>query len=229
MAGGGTHRRPGHGARDRLRTVAGRLAAVDEAGYAAVAAAAVPALDGPLRRLSGAASYSRIWLAIAAGLALADGRSGRRAAIRGTLALGGCSALVNLGLKPVAARRRPDRDRAQVPGRRQVAMPASASFPSGHSASGFAFAAALGRDRPRLAAAVRALAVAVAYSRVHTGVHYPGDALAGALIGAAAGRAVARLTDRHAVRGRGDPGRGGGTQGPGRGDGRPGGGAGRPG
>ena len=37
---------------------------------------------------------------------------------------------------------------------------------------------------PRAAAVpLRALAALVAYSRVHTGVHYPGDVLAGALIG----------------------------------------------
>ena len=42
----------------------------------------------------------------------------------------------------------------------------------------------------------RSLAAAVAYSRVHTGVHYPGDAVAGALIGEGTGQAVAGLMDR---------------------------------
>ena len=70
-------------------------------------------------------------------------------------------------------------------------MPASTSFPSGHSASGFAFAAAIGRDQPWLGFGLRFLAAAVAYSRVHTGVHYPGDAVAGALIGEGMGQAVA--------------------------------------
>ena len=37
--------------------------------------------------------------------------------------------------------------------------------------------------RPRPPVPLRALAALVAYSRVHTGVHYPGDVLAGALIG----------------------------------------------
>ena len=43
-------------------------------------------------------------------------------------------------------------------------MPASTSFPSGHAASGFAFAAAIGRDQPWLGLALRFLAAAVAYS-----------------------------------------------------------------
>jgi membrane-associated phospholipid phosphatase len=36
----------------------------------------------------------------------------------------------------------------------------------------------------------------VAYSRVHTGVHYPGDVVVGALIGEGTGQAVAGLMDR---------------------------------
>jgi membrane-associated phospholipid phosphatase len=36
----------------------------------------------------------------------------------------------------------------------------------------------------------------VAYSRVHTGVHYPSDAVVGSLIGSATGQAVAGLMDR---------------------------------
>jgi undecaprenyl-diphosphatase len=42
------------------------------------------------------------------------------------------------------------------------------------------------------------LAAAVAYSRVHTGVHYPGDTVIGAVIGSAAGQAVARSLSRAA-------------------------------
>jgi hypothetical protein len=56
------------------------------------------------------------------------------------------------------------------------------------AASGFAFAAAIGRDQPWPGLALRFLAAAVAYSRVHTGVHYPGEAVVGALIGEAPGR-----------------------------------------
>jgi membrane-associated phospholipid phosphatase len=75
-------------------------------------------------------------------------------------------------------------------------MPTSSSFPSGHSASAFAFATAISRDSPWLAVAIQFLAGSVAYSRVHTGVHYPGDTVAGALIGAAAGQVTSSAFDR---------------------------------
>jgi membrane-associated phospholipid phosphatase len=40
------------------------------------------------------------------------------------------------------------------------------------------------------------LAALVAYSRVHTGVHYPGDVVAGALVGSTTGGLVAALAAR---------------------------------
>jgi membrane-associated phospholipid phosphatase len=172
------------------------LRAVDRAVYYAVASTPTPSLDEPLRRLSQAANNSRLWLAIAAGLAVAGGEDGRRAAVRGTVAIGATSALVNIAIKPLWARRRPDRALAGVPFRRRVRMPTSTSFPSGHSASGFAFAAAIGQDQPWLGLALRFLAGAVAYSRVHTGVHYPSDIVVGSLIGEGTGQAVAGLMDR---------------------------------
>jgi undecaprenyl-diphosphatase len=172
------------------------LGAVDRAIYSAVASTPTPTLDEPLRRLSNAANNSRLWLAIAAGLAVAGGQAGRRSAVRGTLAIGISSALVNLAAKSVWSRQRPDRAGAGVPGERNVRMPASTSFPSGHAASGFAFASAIGRDQPSLGFALQFLAAAVAYSRVHTGVHYPGDVVVGSLIGAGTGQTVAGLMER---------------------------------
>jgi membrane-associated phospholipid phosphatase len=101
---------------------------------------------------------------------------------------------VNLGLKSLYERDRPDRTGAGVVADRHVRMPTSSSFPSGHSASGFAFATAVGREIPSLALPLRVLAAAVAYSRVHTGVHYPGDAVAGSLVGGATGLIVGGAT-----------------------------------
>ena len=75
-------------------------------------------------------------------------------------------------------------------------MPSSRSFPSGHSAGAFAFATGVGREMPRTAVALRALAALVAYSRVHTGVHYPGDVLAGSLMGSALAQLTTHALDR---------------------------------
>jgi membrane-associated phospholipid phosphatase len=169
-----------------------RLAAADQALYVAVAASPTPWLDGPVRRLSQTANFSRLWLAIAAGIAVLGGPDGRRAAVRGVIAVGVTSAAVNIGMKTIRPRHRPDRTAAHVPAARLVAMPSSGSFPSGHSASGFAFASSVGASLPDAATPLLALAAAVAYSRVYTGVHFPGDVIIGSLIGVAIGRAVAR-------------------------------------
>jgi membrane-associated phospholipid phosphatase len=188
--------RAGGPAQQQLAQGLRELGAVDRAVYSAVATTPTPSLDEPLRRLSNAANNSGLWFAIAAGLGVAGGRTGRRAAVRGTVAIGVTSALVNLAVKSAWSRQRPDRAGAGVPAWRNVRMPASTSFPSGHAASGFAFAAAIGRDQPWLGLGLRFMAAAVAYSRVHTGVHYPGDIVVGALIGEGTGQAVAGLMDR---------------------------------
>ncbi len=188
--------RGGGPVRQRAAVRLRELGAVDRAIYSAVAATPTPSLDEPLRRLSNAANNSGLWLAVAAGLGVAGGKAGRHAAVRGTVAIGVTSALVNRAVKSAWARRRPDRAGAGVPVFRHVRMPTSTSFPSGHAASGFAFAAAIGRDQPWLGLTLRFLAAAVAYSRVHTGVHYPGDAVVGALIGEGTGQVVAGLMDR---------------------------------
>jgi membrane-associated phospholipid phosphatase len=163
---------------------------VDVALYAAIARTPTPTLDRAMSRLSRAADYSRLSLASAAVLALAGGPSGRRAAALGLASVGVTATIVNLLIKPIGRRRRPDRAAEKVPVARHVSMPASTSFPSGHSASAFAFATGVGQVMPHAAVPLRALAALVAYSRVHTGVHYPGDVVAGAL----AGSALAQLT-----------------------------------
>jgi undecaprenyl-diphosphatase len=66
----------------------------------------------------------------------------------------------------------------------------SYSLPSGHAATSFAGAVVLSYFFPRAAPWLLLLATAVAYSRVYIGVHYPGDVVAGAAIGAAWGVAA---------------------------------------
>jgi membrane-associated phospholipid phosphatase len=176
------------------------LGAVDRAVYEAVARTSTATLDGPVRQLSGAADKSHLWLGIAAAVALVGGDRGRRAALEGVVAIAVTSATVNLGVKPIARRRRPDRTQPAWFEDRHVPMPRSASFPSGHAASAFAFAYAVGRHLPALAVPIRLLATAVAYSRVHTGVHYPGDVVIGSVTGAGTAAMVAAVADRAARR-----------------------------
>jgi membrane-associated phospholipid phosphatase len=186
------------GAASGMAAALAELGAIDRALYEALARTPTGHLDLPVRRLSDAADRSRLWLAIAAAVALAGGERGRRAALEGVLAIGVTSATVNLVAKPIARRRRPDRvEPARFAGR-HVAMPRSASFPSGHAASAFAFAHAVGRHLPALAMPIRLLATAVAYSRVHTGVHYPGDVVIGSVTGAGTAAMVAAVADRAA-------------------------------
>ncbi len=176
----------------RARAVIRDAERVDHAVYGAIAATPSPALDAGLRRLSRAADRSMLWAGIAAGLAAFGGPAGRRAARDGLASIAATSAVVNGILKPAHRRRRPDATATRATPGRAVRMPGSTSFPSGHSASAFAFAAAAGAELPAIALPLRALAATVAYSRVHGGAHYPADAVAGSLVGAATATAVVR-------------------------------------
>jgi undecaprenyl-diphosphatase len=173
---------------------------VDVALYAAIAQTPTPALDRAMARLSHAADYSRLSLASSAILAAGGGRQGRRAAAFGLVSVAVTAGVVNLGLKPLGRRRRPDRVTEQVPVARHVRMPSSTSFPSGHSAAAFAFATGVGHVLPSAAIPLRGLAALVAYSRVHTGVHYPGDVVAGALLGTVMAQLTAHAVDRRTTR-----------------------------
>ena len=165
--------------------VRAELNRLDMAVYAAIAATPTPRMDVKLRRLSLAANYSRLWLGCSALLTAFGGERGRHATENGLAAIAVTSAVVNLVLKPIGNRRRPDRDTHDVPVSRQVDMPSSTSWPSGHSASAFAFATGVGAAWPAAGIPLSIVASLVAYSRVHTGVHYPSDTIAGTVSGVA--------------------------------------------
>lgn len=171
------------------------LRALDSAVYAAVAQTSTPRLDVVLQPLTSAADHSKIWFATAAASSLLGGAHGRRGAVEGLAAVGLASATVNLIFKHLSRRPRPDRGIVGVPQGRHVTMPVSTSFPSGHSASAFAFAGGMTHAAPALGIPLHLAAAIVAYTRVHSGVHFPGDVVAGSIVGIACGLVAPRAVD----------------------------------
>jgi undecaprenyl-diphosphatase len=91
--------------------------------------------------------------------------------------------LLTMGLKPLIDRPRPFETLPEVDP--LLGGTLGSSLPSGHAATSFAGAVVLGSLFPRGLPAFIVLAVAIAYSRVYLGVHYPADVLVGAALGAA--------------------------------------------
>ena len=90
--------------------------------------------------------------------------------------------VVNLCIKPLAARTRPYEliQGLQI----LVSRPHDYSFPSGHSANSLTCAWTIFRLAPKkYGVPALVLAVLIALSRLYVGVHYPTDVLAGAAIG----------------------------------------------
>ena len=168
-----------------------RAGEIDQELYERAARWHAPALDRVLPRLTSSADHGLLWMAVAAGLA-ASGGSRRRAAVRGLLSLGLASATANVPAKLSARRSRPHLHPVPLP-RQLLRQPSSSSFPSGHSASAAAFATGVALESPLVGAPIGLLAAGVAYGRVHTGVHFPGDVAAGLALGGGAAWALTRV------------------------------------
>jgi undecaprenyl-diphosphatase len=138
-----------------------------------------PALDGVMWLLSVVGRGGIVWLSVGAYT------SWRRSRWQDFVTLGAALLLTTIvadhTLKPAINRPRPfvTDPRVRVIG----GPPSDASFPSGHAANSFAGALVLSATVPEGRIAWWLLAVAIAYSRVYLGVHYPLDVLAGAIVG----------------------------------------------
>ena len=156
-----------------------------------------PALDPCMIFLGSINDYGVIWLVLLGVLAALSGKTGRWAALTGLAGLAAglaCSEVV----KSIVMQPRPF---VSLPDVRLLVSPSSSySFPSVNAT--YAFAASSGasltarRLLGRLPAwgwGLLALAIAVSYSRVYVGVHYPGDVLGGALLGISIGWLVASI------------------------------------
>jgi undecaprenyl-diphosphatase len=98
------------------------------------------------------------------------------------LSIAATSLTANAVLKPLMPRRRPPA--RELPAYQSFPTPPkSSSFPSGHAASAAAFAAAVALESPKPGLVIAPLAAAVAYSRVHIGVHWMSDVVVGAAVG----------------------------------------------
>ena len=185
-------------ARGRSRTACA-IRVTDEALSACMGSQPTSArFDNTMVGLSSLADRGKLWAAVGAALTITGHRA---AAARGMASVVIASATANLIGKRVFGGTRPPLSRVPL-GRQLEQSPTSATFPSGHTASAFAFAVGASITNRRLAVVLVPLAVAVAYSRLHTGAHWLSDVVGGALLGTSAAALDAALHHGRRNRGR---------------------------
>lgn len=137
--------------------------------------------------------FSLIWHLVNAGHATRSRGAAAESVVFASL-LGVESLVVNQGVKRLFRRVRPtEAGDARYPQRR----PSTSSFPSGHASSAcFAATLLIARDGRRSIPLWATTAAIVGASRVYVRIHHPSDVIAGAVLGAALGRAALAVARR---------------------------------
>jgi len=143
--------------------------------------------DGFFGMLSGLGDSGFIWFVIGIWLIIREEKRDKHfflpLAITGILSWFFSEVLV----KSIVARIRPSNI---LEGVISVGFPNGYSFPSSHATLAFALAVVLTYKKPRFKKFFFSLAILIGFSRIYLGYHFPGDVLAGAVLGTGIGFGV---------------------------------------
>jgi len=152
-----------------------------------------PVFDWLMPQLGGHALFIPVLLAAALLLLWRGGRRGRVFVLVLGLAITLADGLLCNTIRDALGRPRPGV--ALTDTRALLRSSSRGSLPSAHAANWFAATAVVFVFYRRRWRPVAAVATVVAFSRVYNGVHYPGDVLVGAVLGAGAGLATVWLAN----------------------------------
>lgn len=143
--------------------------------------------DGFFSIISGLGDSGFIWFVIGIWLIIREEKRDKRFFLPLGIAGGFSWFFSEVLIKSVAHRIRPSNilDNVVV-----VGFPNGYSFPSSHATLAFALAVVLSYKEPRFKKVFFMLAILIAFSRMYLGYHYPGDVLAGTVLGGAIGYGV---------------------------------------
>lgn len=153
-----------------------------------------PSLDAAAKVVAGVSDQGFVWALEAAWRARRPGAE-RRRVVRALAIAGVSSSMVNVAVKSIVGRARPDRAALALrAGQVPVREPTSSSFPSGHTLAAFCVATVMADpERPVVSASRFAAACLVGLSRLHLRAHHASDVVGGMVVGLTVGAVGRRL------------------------------------
>lgn len=140
----------------------------------------MPFLNTIMTGITTLGDHGMIWILFT--ILLLIPKKTRKAGLVSAMALIGSLLFNNLLIKNLVQRPRPYVTFADL--QILIPKPSEFSFPSGHTSSSFAAAAAICACLPKkYGIPAMILAALIGFSRLYVGVHYPTDVLAGAILG----------------------------------------------